>query len=45
MYKIIKTVNETIPSYKIDNLKESWNEALLKKIELTMKENNSVAKN
>ena len=37
MYKITKIINETIPSYKIDNLKERYNEALLKKTELTMK--------
>ena len=38
-YKITEIINDTIPSYKIDNLKERYNEALLKKTELTMKEN------
>ena len=33
-----------LPSYKIDNLKERYNQSLLKKTELSMKENNSVMK-
>ena len=45
MYKITEIINDTIPSYKIDNLKERYNESLLKKTELTMKENNAVMKN
>ena len=44
LYKITEIINETIPSYKIDNLKERYNEALLKKTELTLKENNAVMK-
>ena len=44
LYKIIETIIDTIPSYKIDNLKETYNEALLKKTELTMKENDGVMK-
>ena len=44
LYKITEIINDTIPSYKIDNLSERYNEALLKKTELTMKENNSVMK-
>ena len=44
MYKITEIINDTIPSYKIDNLKERYNESLLKKTELTMKENNAVMK-
>ena len=44
LYKITEIVNDTIPSYKIDNLSERYNESLLKKINLTMKENNSVMK-
>ena len=44
LYKITEIINDTIPSYKIDNLKERYNESLLKKTELTMKENNSVMK-
>ena len=42
LFKITEIVNHTIPSYKIDNLPERYNEFLLK--ELTMKENNSVMK-
>ena len=37
-------INDTIPSYHIDNLKERYNEALLKRTELTMKANNGVMK-
>ena len=44
LYKITEIINETIPSYKIDNIKERYNKALLKKTELTMKENKSVMK-
>ena len=44
LYKITEIINDTIPSYKIDNLSERYNEALLKNTELTMKENNSVMK-
>ena len=44
MYKITEIINDTIPSYKIDNLKERYNEALLKKTELTLKENDNVMK-
>ena len=44
LYKITKIINDTIPSYKIDNLKERYNESLLKKTELTLKENDNVMK-
>ena len=44
LYKITEFINDTIPSYKIDNLPERYNESLLKKTNLTMKENNSVMK-
>ena len=44
LYKITEIINDTIPSYKIDNLKERYNESLLKKTELSLKENNSVKK-
>ena len=37
-------INDTIPAYKIDKLKERYNESLLKKTDLTLKENNSVMK-
>ena len=38
MYKMTEIINDTIPSYHIDNLPERYNEALLKKTILTMKE-------
>ena len=44
LYKITETINDTIPSYKIDNLPERYNESLLKKTELSMKENKDVMK-
>ena len=44
LYKITEIINDTIPSYKIDNLPERYNESLLKKTDLTMKENTSVIK-
>ena len=44
LYKITEYINDTIPSYKIDNLSERYNESLLKKTNLTMKENNCVKK-
>ena len=44
LYKITENINDTIPGYKIDNLPERYNEALLKNTNLTMKENNSVMK-
>ena len=44
LYKITEIFNDTIPSYHIDNLQERYNEALLKKTELTLKENNTVMK-
>ena len=44
LYKITEIIIDTIPVYKIDNLKERYNEALLKKTELTLKENKDVMK-
>ena len=44
LYKITEVINDTIPSYRLDKLPERYNEALLKKTELTIKENNSVMK-
>ena len=44
VYKITEIINDTIPSYHINILKERYNESLLKKTNLTMKENNSVMK-
>ena len=44
LYKITEIVNDTIPSYKINNLSERYNESLLKKTELLLKENDNVMK-
>ena len=44
LHKIIEIINDIIPSYCLDNLPERCNEALLKKTELTLKENNSYEK-
>ena len=44
LYKTTEIINDTIPSYKINNLKERYNESILKKTELTMKENKGVMK-
>ena len=44
LYKITEIINDTIPTYKINNLKERYNESLLKKTELTLKENDNVVK-
>ena len=44
LYKITEIVNDTIPSYKINNLPEIYNESLLKKTNLTLKENDNVMK-
>ena len=45
LYKITEIINDTLPSYNIDNLKERYNEALLNRTVLTKKENNSVMTN
>ena len=37
LYKITEIINDTIPTYHIDNLPERYNEALLKKTELFFK--------
>ena len=44
LYKITEIINDTIPSYKINNLPERYNESLLKKTQLTLKQNNDVMK-
>ena len=44
IYKITEIINDTIPSYKIDNLPERYNESLLKKTELSLKQNKDVMK-
>ena len=43
-YKITEIFKDTQPSNKNDNLKRRYNEALLKKTELTLKENKDVMK-
>ena len=45
LYKITEIIKDTIPTYHIDNLKERYNEVLLKKTNLTLKENIDVMKN
>ena len=44
LYEITEIINDTIPTYKIDNLKERYNESLLKKTDLSLKENKDVMK-
>ena len=44
LYRISEIVNDTIANYHIDNLPERYNEALLKKTELTLKQNKDVMK-
>ena len=44
LYKITEIINDTMPSYKIDNLKERYKESLLKKTDLTLKEIKDVMK-
>ena len=44
LYKITEIIKDTIPTYKIDNLKERYNGSLIKKTELTLKENDAVMK-
>ena len=44
LYKITEIFYDTIPCYHIDNLPERYNEALLKKTELSLEENKDVMK-
>ena len=44
LYKVTEIIIDTIPSYRLGNLPERYNEVLLKKTELSMKKNNSVMK-
>ena len=44
LYKITEIINETIPSYRLDNLTERYKESLLKKTDSTLKENKDVIK-
>ena len=39
LYKLTEIINDTIPSYKIDNLEERYNQSLLNKTELSLKQN------
>ena len=43
-YKITEIFNDTKPDYEIDNLPETYKESILKKTELTMKENDNLQK-
>ena len=42
LYEVTEIYKDTIPNYKIDKLPERFNEALLKKSELPVKENSNV---
>ena len=44
MYKTTEIINNTVPTYHIDSLAERYNETLLKKTNLTMKENHGAMK-
>ena len=44
LYTITEVIHDTIPSYRIDYLPESYNEKLLKPSKLTLEENNQVLK-
>ena len=44
LYENTEIVNDTIPSYKINQLTKRYNESSLKKTTLILKENNSVIK-
>ena len=44
LYRVTENIKKTKPSYHIDNLPECYNDALLKKTNLTMKVNKDVTK-
>ena len=44
LYKITEMIKDTVPAYKIDNIPERYNESLLKKTDLTLKQNKDVMK-
>ena len=44
LYKVTEIINDTIPAYKIDNIPDRYNELLLKKTELSLKQNKDVMK-
>ena len=45
LYTITEVINDTIPSYRLDNLPERYNENLLKKSQLTIEENDNIMLN
>ena len=44
LYKITEKINDTISTYKVDNLEERYNQSLLKKTQLSLKQNKDVMK-
>ena len=44
LYKITEFINDTIPTYHIDNLPDRYHESILKKTELSLKQNKDVVK-
>ena len=44
LYEITEIIKDTVPAYKIVNLSERYNQSLLKKTELTIKENKGIMK-
>ena len=38
IYIITEIVNDTVPSYKVDEIQERYNQALLKKTQVTLRE-------
>ena len=44
LYTITEIIDDTIPSYRIDNFPERYNEALLKKSKLTYDDNENIMK-
>ena len=44
LYKNTEIINDTIPTYHIDNLPERYNESLIKKTELSLKQNKDIMK-
>ena len=44
LHEITEIINDTIPSYRLDDLPERYNESLLKKAELTLTGNKDIIK-
>ena len=44
LHKILEIVNDTVPSYRLGNLPERYNESLLKKTALILKQNKDFMK-